>query len=106
MILQHSISICKLWRLSSTPNRFLFRPSAATYTCQPQCCRIRAFGSAVSAAKVADTNQNETFFAEESVSWTSLGVSDSLCRALSSIGLHRPSLIQVFHFFALKFCLI
>ncbi|OIT36391.1 PREDICTED: DEAD-box ATP-dependent RNA helicase 22 [Nicotiana attenuata] len=94
MILQHSISICKLWRLTSPPNLFLFRPSAATYTYRPQCCRIRAFGSAVSAAKVADTNQNETFFAEESVSWTSLGVSDTLSRALSSIGLHRPSLIQ------------
>ncbi|XP_070016709.1 DEAD-box ATP-dependent RNA helicase 22 isoform X2 [Nicotiana sylvestris] len=94
MILQHSISICKLWRLSSPPNLFFFRPSAATYTYQPQCCRIRAFGSAISSAKVADTNQNETFFAEESVSWTSLGVSDSLSRALSSIGLHRPSLIQ------------
>lgn len=94
MILQHSISICKLWRLSSPPKLCLFRPSAATSPYQPHCCRIRAFGSAVSAAKVADTNANETFFAEENVSWTSLGVSESLSRALSSIGLHRPSLIQ------------
>ncbi|KAK6788967.1 hypothetical protein RDI58_012766 [Solanum bulbocastanum] len=91
MILQHSISICKLWRLSSPPNLFLFRPSVAY---QPECCRIRAFGSAVSASKVVSTNTNETFFAEESVSWTSLGVSESLSRVLSSIGLHRPSLIQ------------
>ncbi|KAH0668927.1 hypothetical protein KY289_023420 [Solanum tuberosum] len=91
MISQHSISICKLWRLSSPPNLILFRPSVAY---QPHCCRIRAFGSAVSASKVTETNTNETFFAEESVSWTSLGVSESLSRALSSIGLHRPSLIQ------------
>lgn len=85
MILQHSISICKIWRLSSPPKLFLFRP---------HCCRIRAFGSAVSAAKVSVTNANETFFAEESVSWNSLGVSESLSCALSNIGLHRPSLIQ------------
>lgn len=91
MILQHSISICKLWRLSSPPNLFLFQLSVAY---QPQCCRIRAFGSIVSTAKIAETNTNETFFAEASVSWTSLGVSESLSRALSSIGLHRPSLIQ------------
>lgn len=91
MILQHSISICKLWRLSSPPNLLFFRPSAAY---QPHCCRIRAFGSAVSAAKVAEANTNETFYAEPSVSWTSLGVSESLSRALSSSGLHRPSLIQ------------
>ncbi|XP_060214384.1 DEAD-box ATP-dependent RNA helicase 22 [Lycium barbarum] len=94
MILQHSISISKLWRLSSPPNLFLFRPFAFTTAYQPQCCRIRAFGSAVSATKVVDTNANETFFAEQSVSWTSLGVSESLSRALSSVGLHRPSLIQ------------
>lgn len=93
MILQHSISICKLWRWSSPPNLYLFRPFVAY---QPHCCRIRAFGSAVSASKVVETNTNETFFAEESVSWTSLGVSESLSRALSSSGLHRPSLIQVF----------
>ncbi|KAK4358202.1 hypothetical protein RND71_023812 [Anisodus tanguticus] len=91
MILQHSISICKLWRLSSPPKLFLFRPSGVTTTYQPQCCRIRAFGSAT---KVSDTNVNETFFAEESVSWNCLGVSESLSRALFSIGLHRPSLIQ------------
>ncbi|MCD7465098.1 hypothetical protein HAX54_000551 [Datura stramonium] len=94
MILQHSISICKLWRFSSPPKLCLFRPSAVTTPYQPHCCWIRAFGSAVSAAKVTDTNANETFFAEESVSWTSLGVSESLSRALSSIDLHRPSLIQ------------
>ncbi|PHT34106.1 hypothetical protein CQW23_25906 [Capsicum baccatum] len=85
MILHQSISICKLWRLSAPPKLFLFKP---------QCSRIRAFESAVSAAKVAVTNVNETFFAEDSVSWNSLGVSESLSRALSSVGLHRPSLIQ------------
>ncbi|KAK4358205.1 hypothetical protein RND71_023815 [Anisodus tanguticus] len=77
--------------LSSPPKLFLFRPSGVTTTYQPQCCRIRAFGSAT---KVSDTNVNETFFAEESVSWNCLGVSESLSRALFSIGLHRPSLIQ------------
>ncbi|KAL2344278.1 hypothetical protein Fmac_005563 [Flemingia macrophylla] len=36
----------------------------------------------------------DTFFAQENVSWTSLGLSDTLSRALSNVGLHRPSLVQ------------
>lgn len=37
---------------------------------------------------------SDTFFAEENVSWTSLGLSDTISRALSNIGLDRPSLVQ------------
>lgn len=37
---------------------------------------------------------SDTFFAEENVSWTSLGLSDTISRALSNIGLNRPSLVQ------------
>lgn len=36
----------------------------------------------------------DTFFAQENVSWTSLGLSDTISRALSNIGLNRPSLVQ------------
>ncbi|CAN6448568.1 unnamed protein product [Victoria cruziana] len=36
-----------------------------------------------------------SFFADENVSWKSLGVSDQLCLALSASGFHRPSLVQV-----------
>ncbi|WVZ02919.1 hypothetical protein V8G54_023725 [Vigna mungo] len=40
------------------------------------------------------SNGRDTFFAEENVSWTSLGLSDIISRALSDIGLNRPSLVQ------------
>lgn len=55
--------------------------------------QTRAFGAASAAAQFR--NGAETFFAEESVSWASLGVSDRLARALSTVGIVRPSLVQV-----------
>ncbi|KAK4261262.1 hypothetical protein QN277_004285 [Acacia crassicarpa] len=53
---------------------------------------FRAFGSTVVA--VADAKGRDTFLAEENVSWNSLGLSDAISRALSGIGLDRPSLVQ------------
>ncbi|CAA0834744.1 DEAD-box ATP-dependent RNA helicase 22 [Striga hermonthica] len=53
--------------------------------------KIRAFGTASAAGNGKDA---DTFLAEESVSWASLGVSDSISTALSKLGLHRPSLVQ------------
>lgn len=47
----------------------------------------RRFGTA--AAKGGDT-----FFAEENVSWTSLGLSDKVSQALFNAGLGQPSLVQ------------
>ncbi|CAL0312966.1 unnamed protein product [Lupinus luteus] len=41
-----------------------------------------------------DSNGKDTFFAEESVFWNSLGLSDTISRSLSNIGLNRPSLVQ------------
>lgn len=35
-----------------------------------------------------------SFFADEGVSWQSLGISDNLIRALSGVSLHRPSAVQ------------
>ncbi|KAK4481873.1 hypothetical protein RD792_012784 [Penstemon davidsonii] len=55
--------------------------------------KIRSFGT-TSAAVARNGSDAETFLAEESVSWASLGVPDTLSRALSTIGLHRPSLVQ------------
>ncbi|CAK9182497.1 unnamed protein product [Ilex paraguariensis] len=107
MILLRSISVLNASRLSSAPKLFLpLKHSSSSssssavfirFSChnQPARSRIRAFGTAVAATtSVADNKGCDTFFAEESVSWTSLGVSDELSRALSNIGLHRPSLVQ------------
>ncbi|KAI3467475.1 hypothetical protein Pfo_024138 [Paulownia fortunei] len=54
--------------------------------------KIRAFGTTAAAA--GNGSDTDTFLAEESVSWVSLGVSDSISRALCNVGLHRPSLVQ------------
>ncbi|KAL4574126.1 hypothetical protein LXL04_020951 [Taraxacum kok-saghyz] len=98
MILQRSIpilSFCKSTSLSSSP-KFLFLP----FNSSPQTFRfhhhhhhrsqIRAF----TATTTTDEKETDTFFADDTVSWTSLGVVDRLSQSLSRIGLNRPSLIQ------------
>ncbi|VFR02810.1 unnamed protein product [Cuscuta campestris] len=74
-------------------------PSASKLLPLPTCrfakvkfFRVRAFGTAAPIA--AEKNGSDTFFAEEDVSWKSLGVSDRLSQSLSSIGFQRPSLVQ------------
>ncbi|XP_075493114.1 DEAD-box ATP-dependent RNA helicase 22-like isoform X1 [Primulina tabacum] len=52
--------------------------------------RIRVLATAAA----RNRGEADTFLAEEHVSWTSLGVSDGLARALINVGLHRPSLVQ------------
>ncbi|KAM7487347.1 hypothetical protein LguiB_024831 [Lonicera macranthoides] len=93
------LSLC---RLSSPPKLLLpFKQSSSLYSSslllyrlnQPRRNRIRAFRTTTTSA-AADEKGRETFFAEESVSWTSLGVSDRLSGAISNIGLDRPSLVQ------------
>ncbi|KAG8366204.1 hypothetical protein BUALT_Bualt17G0052200 [Buddleja alternifolia] len=54
--------------------------------------KIRPFGTTGAAAK--DRSEADTFLAEESVTWASLGVSDCISRALCNVGLHRPSTVQ------------
>ncbi|XP_043723417.1 DEAD-box ATP-dependent RNA helicase 22 [Telopea speciosissima] len=55
--------------------------------------RTRAFGTTAAAA-IEDGRQSDSFFAEEGVSWKSIGISDQLSRALSNAGLQKPSLVQ------------
>lgn len=52
-------------------------------------------GTAVSSTSSEDFKGRDTFFAEDNVSWSSLGLSDTISGALSSIGLKTPSLVQV-----------
>lgn len=58
----------------------------------PRQRQARPFATATAAAERKGT---DTFFADEDVSWASLGVSDKLSRALYSAGIDRPSLVQV-----------
>ncbi|KAL5552955.1 hypothetical protein UlMin_040356 [Ulmus minor] len=58
---------------------------------KPRRRQFRAFGTAAAAKQKPGS---DTFYAEESVSWTSLGVSDKLSQALNSAGFGQPSLVQ------------
>uniref|UniRef100_A0A1D1Z3G9 ATP-dependent RNA helicase n=1 Tax=Anthurium amnicola TaxID=1678845 RepID=A0A1D1Z3G9_9ARAE len=53
----------------------------------------RPFSTAVAAVEQEGAG-GSTFHAEEGVTWRSLGISDRISRALSSVSLDRPSLIQ------------
>ncbi|GAB2248300.1 hypothetical protein Droror1_Dr00008182 [Drosera rotundifolia] len=55
----------------------------------------RPFSATAAATAAAGASEGtDTFFANEEVSWSSLGVSDTLTRTLLSAGFPRPSLIQ------------
>lgn len=57
--------------------------------------RTRAFCSAAVADSVPKKTGSDTFFAEDNVSWKSLGLSDRVSQALFNAGFNRPSLVQV-----------
>ncbi|CAN6727248.1 unnamed protein product [Malus baccata var. baccata] len=89
-------------KLSASPPRLLsqFRHSFSLLSSSSSSFRIsllwlshpRRFGTATTAAYRKDGG--DTFFTEESVSWTSLGVSDKVSQALYNAGLGQPSLVQ------------
>lgn len=77
--------------LSLSPLSF---STLTNYDCRPlKAYKLRAFATRAAAA-AENRIDADTFLAEESVSWASLGVSDSISRALSNVGLRRPSLVQ------------
>ena len=66
--------------------------------------RNRAFSSAAAVAIDAPKRSGrDTFFAEESVSWKSLGVSDRVSQSLLNAGFERPSLVQVLSFLLFRY---
>ncbi|XP_047322804.1 DEAD-box ATP-dependent RNA helicase 22 [Impatiens glandulifera] len=72
--------------------KFLAAFQACHFTRYQSCRRtLRRLGTA---ATLKVNGSNDTFFAEEGISWTSLGLSDRLSRALSNVGLEKPSLVQ------------
>ena len=110
MLLYRSASALYLERLASSSkllfsfkNSNLLVPSSCSIriglVCLGQPCskQSRAVGTvaASAATPVADGIGRDTFYAAEGVSWTSLGVSDNVSRALVSAGIQRPSMIQV-----------
>ncbi|XP_038892424.1 DEAD-box ATP-dependent RNA helicase 22 [Benincasa hispida] len=109
MLLYRSASVLHLERLAlsskllfSLKNYNLLVPNSCSIriglVCLRQPCsrQSRAVGTvaASAASTAADGIGKDTFYAAEGVSWTSLGVSDNVSRALVSAGMQRPSLIQ------------
>jgi hypothetical protein len=73
----------------------LFAPSARQWRFLSAAARPRALTTAAAEAGDTGAGSSDCFFAEESTSWKSLGVSDRLASALRAAGLARPSLVQV-----------
>ncbi|XP_021908461.1 DEAD-box ATP-dependent RNA helicase 22 [Carica papaya] len=111
MILHHSASILHFYGLSvsSTPklSSYFKRSLSVLSNCSPSSSpRFRFLwlnqpngkwirGFVTSAATVAaDGKGGDTFFADDTVSWRSLGLSDKVSRALYNSGFDRPSLVQ------------
>ncbi|EOY00351.1 DEA(D/H)-box RNA helicase family protein isoform 5 [Theobroma cacao] len=112
MIICRSASMLHFYSLSTTPKllshfrqcSFLSTSSPSSLSSSPPIrliwlnqssrCRTRAFSSAAVAVAVPKKSGTDTFFAEESVSWKSLGLSHRISQALSNAGFDRPSLVQ------------
>lgn len=52
-------------------------------------------GYATAAVAAEKKGSDDTFFADDTVSWKSLGLSDRLASALENSGFGRPSIVQV-----------
>ena len=79
-------------RLAAHHHRLLlFAAPARPWRLLSLAARPRALATAAAEADGA----GDGFFAEESTSWGSLGVSDRVASALRGAGLARPSLVQV-----------
>ncbi|TYJ43509.1 hypothetical protein E1A91_A03G157900v1 [Gossypium mustelinum] len=107
MILRLSTAMLHSFSLSTTTPKLLshFTPSFFLSTSalspririwlnQSYSRRTRAFSSAVVTASSPKNTGTDTFFAEDTVSWQSLGLSDRISQALSNAGFDRPSLVQ------------
>ncbi|KAE8688302.1 DEAD-box ATP-dependent RNA helicase 22 [Hibiscus syriacus] len=108
MISRGSTSMLNLYSLSTTTPKLLSRLSRSSFLStstpsppirliwlnQSYRCRTRAFSSAAVVVSSPKQTGGDTFFAEETVSWKSLGLSDRISQALSNAGFDRPSLVQ------------
>ncbi|XP_073011198.1 DEAD-box ATP-dependent RNA helicase 22 [Typha latifolia] len=93
LILPNSPSLRRRFSLRSlSPSKTLSRIDARL--------RSRTLGSAAVAVEDGGEGKDggggghDDFFAQEGVSWKSLGVSDRLCGALEKASLYKPSLVQ------------
>ncbi|XP_021747199.1 DEAD-box ATP-dependent RNA helicase 22-like [Chenopodium quinoa] len=102
--------VCKFYRQPSILSPFFLSPpppflsSIKLGSLRPLHLRhttitIKAFATATAASEAvnnggSNSSSDETFFANDAVSWASLGVSEKLSHSLSNAGFSKPSLIQ------------
>ncbi|KAI3970562.1 hypothetical protein MKX01_024209 [Papaver californicum] len=97
----HSCSRLSAYTSSSSSFLSPIKPSSiqSLIWLKPSRRRTRAYAtSSLASVEEVDVKRrndsNSSFYADDSISWTSLGVSEQLSNALHSIGLQNPSLIQ------------
>ncbi|KAK9104663.1 hypothetical protein Scep_021507 [Stephania cephalantha] len=90
----HSSSLLNFF-ISTTTTTIRATTTIRTTTTSNPFGRLRRRRAFTTAAMADDRrSSSDGFFAEESVSWGSLGVSDHLSRALCNAGFEKPSLVQ------------
>ena len=105
MILSRSVSVLHSCRISSAPKLISHKlkvsfplahgSSALLSLNRSEGKWVRVFASATETEAEVERKGNDTFFADQAVSWKSLGLSDKVSVALRDSGFGRPSLTQV-----------
>ncbi|WVZ64819.1 hypothetical protein U9M48_014288 [Paspalum notatum var. saurae] len=72
----------------------LFTPQARSWRFLSAAAGPRGLATAAAETDDAGAGSGDGFFAEESTSWSSLGISDRVASSLRGAGLARPSLVQ------------
>ncbi|KAH0942892.1 hypothetical protein HID58_002529 [Brassica napus] len=104
MILSRSVSVLHSCRISSAPKLIshklkvsfplAYGSSALISLNRSESRWVRVFASATETETEVERKGNDTFFADQAVSWKSLGLSDKVSVALRDSGFGRPSLTQ------------
>ncbi|KAF3603518.1 hypothetical protein F2Q69_00036630 [Brassica cretica] len=104
MILSRSVSVLHSCRISSAPKLISHKlkvsfplahgSSALLSLNRSEGKWVRVFASATETEAEVERKGNDTFFADQAVSWKSLGLSDKVSVALRDSGFGRPSLTQ------------
>lgn len=99
------LQICKIYRQPSIISPLFLSPHPPFYhpikliSCRPLHHRytitIKAFATATATSEALNNGGDDTFFANDAISWASLRVSEKLSRSLNNAGFSKPSLIQV-----------
>ncbi|CAI0386466.1 unnamed protein product [Linum tenue] len=96
LFLHRSAPMLHFYKLSSSPKLLLsqLRRTHSFISAPSLSSSFPRSSTSPAVSTAADRGGVETFFADEGVSWTALGLSDTISQALSNAGFNRPSLVQ------------